>query len=125
MIATAQTFGDLVHWHPHVHTIVAAGIFTESGHFVYIPDIWKHKAEEFFAERVFTFLLKKHKINDEIAGNMRSWKYSSFSVDNSVCVEHGDKAGMQRLIQYIVRCPFSLTSMVSLNKDGKILYRAS
>ena len=32
---------------------------------------------------------------------------------------------MQRLIEYIARCPFSLTRMVSLTDDGKILYRAS
>ena len=70
MIATAQTFGDLIHWHPHVHSIVPEGIFTESGQFVHIPDIRKHKAEKIFAERVFTFLLAEHKINDETAGNM-------------------------------------------------------
>ncbi len=125
MIATAQTFGDLVHWHPHVHPIVPEGIFTENGHFVHIPDIWKHKAEKIFAQRVFDFLLAEHKINDEIVGDMRSWKHSGFSVDNSVRIERGDKAGMQRLVQYIARCPFSLTRMVSITKDGKILYRAS
>ena len=32
---------------------------------------------------------------------------------------------MQRLIEYIARCPFSLARMVSLTKDGKILYRAT
>jgi hypothetical protein len=56
---------------------------------------------------------------------MRSWKHSGFSVDNSVRIAKGDKAGMQRLVQYIARCPFSLTRMVSITKDGKILYRAS
>jgi len=56
---------------------------------------------------------------------MRSWRHSGFSVDNSVRIAKGDKAGMQRLILYIARCPFSLTRMVSITKDGKILYRAS
>jgi hypothetical protein len=37
----------------------------------------------------------------------------------------GDHAGMQRLIQYIARCPFSLARMVSFTADGKVLYRAS
>ena len=39
--------------------------------------------------------------------------------------EKGDSAGMQRLIEYIARRPFSLTRMVSITKEGKILYRAS
>jgi hypothetical protein len=51
-----------------------------------------------------------------------------------VRIEAGDKAGMQRLIEYVSRCPLSLSRMVSLTKDGdasksptgdKILYRAS
>ena len=32
---------------------------------------------------------------------------------------------MQRLIEYITRCPFSLARMVSVTDNGKILYRAS
>jgi hypothetical protein len=70
-------------------------------------------------------LLDEHKITAEIAGNMRGWKHSGFSVDNSVRINAGDHAGMQRLIEYIARCPFSLARMVSLTKDGKILYRAA
>jgi ssDNA-binding Zn-finger/Zn-ribbon topoisomerase 1 len=125
MIGAVQTFGDLIHWHSHVHAIVPEGVFTESGHFVHIPDIWKHRAAEFWQERIFCLLLDEHKINDEIAGNMRSWKHSGFSVDNSVRITAGDQTGMQRLIEYIARCPFSLARMVSLTKDGKIIYRAA
>jgi hypothetical protein len=51
--------------------------------------------------------------------------HTGFSVDNLVRIEAVDDAGMQRLIEYIARCPFSLSRMVSLTDDGKILYRAS
>jgi hypothetical protein len=125
MIGAVQTFGSLLNWHNHIHAIVPEGVFTESGHFVHIPDIFKHRAVEFWQERVFAMLLDEHKINDEIAGSMRGWKHSGFSIDNSVRIERGDKAGMQRLIEYISRCPFSLARMVALTEDGKILYRAS
>jgi len=125
MIGAVQTFGDLVHFYPHIHAIVPEGVFTESGHFVHIPDIYKHRALEYWQERVFKLLLDTFKINDEIVGNMRGWKHSGFSVDNSVRIEKGDHAGMQRLIEYISRCPFSLTRMISRTPDGDILYRAS
>ena len=125
MVGAVQTFGDLVHRHPHIHAIVPKGVFTESGHLVDIPNVWKHRVEKFRQERVFALLLDEHKINDEIAGNMRGWKHSGFSVDNPVRIENGDKPDMQRLIQYIARCPFSLGRMVSPTKDGEILYRAS
>jgi hypothetical protein len=32
---------------------------------------------------------------------------------------------VQRLVEYIIRCPLSLTRIVSLTDDGKILYRTS
>lgn len=40
-------------------------------------------------------------------------------------IKRGDKAGMQRLTEYITRCPFSLARMVTKTKEGKIVYRAS
>jgi hypothetical protein len=43
---------------------------------------------------VFALLIDEHKISEEIAGSLRAWKHSGFSVDNSVRIEAGDKAGM-------------------------------
>jgi hypothetical protein len=115
----------LIHWHSHIHAIVAEGVFTENGHFIYIPDIWKHRAAELWRERVFGLLLDEMKINETVTASMRGWKHSGFSVDNFVRIQAGDKAGMQRLVEYVARCPFSLARMVSLTKDGNILYRAA
>jgi hypothetical protein len=124
MVGAVQTFGDLVHWHSHVHAIVAEGVFTESGHFVHIPDIWLHRAIEIWREKVFALLLDIGKIDPDIVSNMRGWRHSGFSVDISVRIEAADHAGMQRLVEYISRCPFSLSRMVSITKDSKVLYRA-
>jgi len=55
---------------------------------------------------------------------MRGWRHSGFSVDISVRIEAVDHSGMQRLVEYIARCPFSLARMVSITKDDKVLYRA-
>ena len=38
----------LINWNSHVHGIVPEGVFTESGHFVHIPDFFMHRAEEFW-----------------------------------------------------------------------------
>jgi hypothetical protein len=61
---------------------------------------------------VFALLLSEDKISDEVVANIRSWKCSGFSVDQSVRLEAGDRAGIQCLIQYFLRCPFSLARMV-------------
>jgi len=72
MIGAVQTHGSLVNWNVHIHAIVAEGVFMESGHFIHIPDIFTHRAVEFWQERVFALLLDEHKISEEIAGSTRS-----------------------------------------------------
>jgi hypothetical protein len=125
MIGAVQTFGDLINFHNHVHAVVCEGVFTESGHFVHITETWKHRAIEIWQDKVFELLLNEKKIDQETVACMRSWRHSGFSVDNSVRIEANDHAAMQRLVEYIARCPFSLARIISVTNDGKILYRAS
>jgi hypothetical protein len=125
MIASIQSFGDIVNWNSHIHAIVGCGAFLESGKFIEIDQIPTEKILEKWEENVFDFLLKKNKITPEIIENMHSWKHSGFSVDTSVYIEKDDTKGMQRLIEYISRCPFSLTRLIKLTENGNVLYRAS
>ena len=39
MVAAAQSFGELVHWHPHVHAIVTDGAFTPQREFIPLPEM--------------------------------------------------------------------------------------
>ena len=44
-------------------------------------------------------------------------------MDKSVRIEAGDTAAIERLTQYIVRCPFSLDRVVKATDDGKVVYK--
>ena len=55
---------------------------------------------------------------------MRSWPHSGFSVDQSVFLPAGDQAGIERLIQYMTRCPFSLSRLVKVSDTGQVVYQA-
>jgi Putative transposase len=55
--------------------------------------------------------------------NIQSWKHSGFSVDQSVRLEADDQEGMQRLIQYFLRCPFSQARMIEGTDAGKVIYK--
>jgi hypothetical protein len=92
---------------------------------VHIPDIWKHRAHEIWAEKVFELLLDEYKIDEDTVAGMKLWKHSGFSVDNSVRIEAGDQDSLQRLTEYIARCPFSLGRMISGNADGSVVYRST
>lgn len=124
MIAGIQTFGELVHFHPHIHALVTDGGFTPDGNFVRLPQVDRQRLLTAWQTNVFNLLLAAGKIDQETVNNMRSWTRSGFSVDNSVYLAPGDTFGLERLAQYILRCPFSLARIVRLTDDGSVLYRA-
>ena len=36
----------------------------------------------------------------------------------------GDRAGVERLMQYMTRCPFSLSRLVKVTATGQVVYKA-
>jgi hypothetical protein len=125
MVGAVQTFGDLVHWHSAMSTPSSPKVFSRNPAISCISrNVWLHRAIEIWQEKVFSLLLDVGKIDPDIVANMRDWKHSGFSVDMSVRIEAADHSGMQRLVEYISRCPFSLARMVSVTNDCTILYRA-
>jgi hypothetical protein len=75
-------------------------------------------------EAVFELYLAEEKIEPEVVDNMRSWQHSGFSVDQSVFLPAGDQAGIERLVQYMTRCPFSLSRLVKVSDTGQVVYQA-
>lgn len=56
---------------------------------------------------------------------MKTWPHSGFSVDQSVRLEAGDKEGVARLVQYLLRCPFSQARRLKVTPEGQVLYKAT
>jgi hypothetical protein len=52
-------------------------------------------------EAVSALYLAEEKIEPEVAENMRTWKHSGFSVDQSVFLPAGDQAGIERLKDFV------------------------
>jgi putative transposase len=69
-------------------------------------------------------LLQREKISQEVVYSMRCWKHSGFSVNKNVLIEAHDKAGLEELIQYLSRCPFSLERIIKLTDTDYVVYKA-
>jgi ribosomal protein S27E len=124
MIAAIQTHGELLHWHPHIHALVTCGAFTPEGDFREVPELDIERLRAAWREAVFALYLAEDKIEPEVVENMRTWPHSGFSVDQSVFLPAGDKPGIERLVQYMTRCPFSLSRLVKVTQSGKVIYKA-
>jgi hypothetical protein len=66
MISAVQTFGELAHWHPHVHSIVTDGAFTSDGKFISLPDLPVEPFLKLWEQKIFALLLKHDKISQKV-----------------------------------------------------------
>ena len=124
MVAAIQTHGELLHWHPHIHTLVTCGGFTAEGEFLELPELDMERLHAAWREAVFALYLAEGKIEPEVVENMRTWPHSGFHVDQSVYLAAGDRAGVERVMQYMTRCPFSLSRLVKVTETGEVVYKA-
>ena len=124
MVAGIQTFGQLIHFHPHIHAIATDGAFTPDGDFLCMPQIDKQPLLAAWQDKVFDLFLAAGKIDQKTVDQMRAWPHSGFSVDNNVFLPYHDKRALERLAQYMLRCPFSLARVVRLTAEGSVIYRA-
>jgi hypothetical protein len=123
MVSALQTFGELAHWHPHLHALVTDGAFDATDGFVPLPETPAGVFAEVWRTKVFSLLRQAGCISSRAVWVMRSWKHSGFSVDRSVRVHGSQRDAVDRIVQYMVRCPFSLERILRVTPDGKVVYR--
>ncbi len=107
-----------------MHTLATCGAFTRDGEFLEVAELDKERLREAWQEAVFALYLAEGKIEAEVVENMRSWPHSGFSVDQSVFLAAGDREGIERLVQYMTGCPFSLSRLVEVTSSGQVVYKA-
>ena len=76
---------EYLDFHPHLHTLVADGLFMRDGLFHVLPEA-SLTVEEMFRARVITFLLEKGLLPPERGRMLRGWVHSGFNVHRSRCV---------------------------------------
>jgi len=72
--------GALLNWHPHIHCLLLAGTVDENNNFHPIKNIDTELLQEFFADKVFNFLLEKELITQDIVDSMKAWSHSGFKL---------------------------------------------
>ena len=104
--------------------LITCGVFTPEGDFIELPEFDMERLLVAWQDAVFAVYLAEEKITPEVVENMRTWQHSGFSVDQSVFLPAGDQADVERLIQYMTRCPFSLSRLVKVSDTGQVVYQA-
>ena len=80
IVMAIHTFGEYLDFHPHLHALVADGLFARSGVFHVMPETGLKPLEELFRARVIRFLVDKGLLPPERARMLRGWVHSGFNV---------------------------------------------
>jgi hypothetical protein len=124
-VMAIQTFGDYARWNPHIHVLLADGLFQEKGIFYVLPKAGIEPLAELFRANVLKMLKRKGKIDDEFIAKLLAWKHnSSFSVHNEVRLAREDENGRESLAQYIIRNPFSVNKVTYNAATGTVIYKS-
>ena len=116
-VLVPQTFGGLANWNPHVHGLVTDTCRDRKGNIFPMPTITGedlHGIEEIFRSLVLKLLVDEEMLSPELAGKMRDWKHSGFSVYRGMSVN--DTEGKRTLAEHLSRAPFSMERMT--NRPG-------
>jgi hypothetical protein len=120
IVTAFQSYGDLLRWNAHFHSLVVEGGFDETGRFIHVPLSDLGQMTEVFRRRLIWLLVEKKLLAEEFAQNLLSWKNSGFSIDNSVRLI--DAKSRESLAEYIARPPLSLKKIRYEPFKGKVLF---
>jgi putative transposase/transposase-like zinc-binding protein len=124
IITAIQTYGDLVNFHPHLHTLVTEGAFSPTGWFLTLPKIDLIALEHLFRHRVLRPLLRERRIDEMVIRKLLGWRHSGFSLHNAVRIGPHDIEGRRAFSEYVLRSPFSLEKLRYQATTGTIIYQS-
>jgi hypothetical protein len=142
IILTLHTFGEYLDFHPHIHALVAEGLFVRSSedsgsaqaqtlnsqpstlNFLPLPEAPIKPLEELFRAKVVHLLVGQKLLPPERVQVLYSWKHSGFNVHAGEQVPPEAKADLEDLAQYILRSPFSVEKMTLESPTDMVIYRS-
>ena len=124
VILTLHTFGEYLDFHPHLHALVADGLFTRDGVFHPLPELPLKPLEEHFRAHILKLLVTLKLLPPERVQVLHSWKHSGFNVHAGAAVPPEHKAELEKLAQYILRNPFSVAKITLESPTDTVIYRS-
>jgi hypothetical protein len=109
LVLTVQTAGEALNFNPHLHGLLAAGTFDETGVFTPLAAIDTELMAEHFRDRVLSELVSRGLITDEVPAQILSQEHSGFGA--WVGEPFTDEDRTRFVARYIERGPLSLEKL--------------
>lgn len=100
-VASVQTFGDYLNFHPHLHVLAACGLVDRVGRFHLLPVDNIEPLAELFRHRFIAALNRERFISEKKTRQILAWTQSGFSLDaGEKPVASHDVEGRRRLAEW-------------------------
>jgi hypothetical protein len=103
-VLTIQTSGDALNHNPHLHGILATGVFNQDGNF-YELTLDTDKLQVLFQHKVLKALQELELISEHTTEQILSWKHSGFNVWLGEAIQPEDNSARLFISSYIDRNP--------------------
>ena len=98
--------------------------YPDNSGFRVAPHFEAKHVEEIFRHKVFTMLLSKGKITQDLVSMLLSWHHSGFNVLCGPRIQPGDQQAMENLAHYIIRASFSQERTIYIPEESKLIYQS-
>ena len=103
VIGCVQTFGSLVHVHPHLHVLMTDGAFRRDGAFVALPTPDPAVLEAAWRRSVLAEFVRRGWLEEDAAAGMLGWPHSGFGAYLGPPIE--EREGVLRVARSSARAP--------------------
>ena len=124
-VACLQSAGDLLDWHPHVHLLIAWGLFRPDGSFVSLdatPD--PETVARLFRHKVLRWLRREGVIDDRLVRNLLGWRHTGFGAHVSRAIP-ADAHTPEVVARYMARPPITPERLLRPTGADQVIYRAN
>ena len=97
IVMAIHTFGEYLDFHPHLHLLMADGLFLHDVRFLVLPENGMDAVEELFHAKLITFLSKQGLLPPDRVRMLKSWKHSGFNVHRSRCIQSDEREDLERV----------------------------
>jgi hypothetical protein len=117
-VMALHTAGDLLNYHPHIHSICLHGGLDSEGKFFEMPSVDSEYLQRVFARNVFSFLKEKGLLSDDDITSMQSWRHSGFNA--FVGEPFSDEDARLFVARYLKKCPLSNKRLELIEESGEV-----
>jgi len=102
-IGCVQSFGALVHWHPHLRVLVTDGAFGRDGTFTPAPGHDAAVLEDAWGRAVLGWFVREGWREEAAAAAMLAWPHAGFGAHAGPAIAGEDRAGLLRVARHGAR----------------------